>query len=85
MGFIITIIVGAITGWIASIIMKTDKEQGFFLDIILGIAGALFGQWLFAKFSIPFFNSGSHVDNFIIAIIGACILLLILRLFNSKK
>ena len=85
MELIITIIVGAITGWIASIIMKTDKDQGFFLDVMLGIAGSLLGQWFFSKFSIPFFNSGGLIDTFIIGIIGACTILFILKLFNSNN
>lgn len=48
MSWIIAIIVGAIIGWIASLIMATDREQGLLLNIIVGIVGALLGRWIFA-------------------------------------
>jgi uncharacterized membrane protein YeaQ/YmgE (transglycosylase-associated protein family) len=46
MGFIIWLIVGGIVGWLASIIMKTDAQQGIFLNVIVGIIGAALGGWL---------------------------------------
>ena len=48
MSWIILIIVGAIIGWLASLIMKTDAEQGLLWNVIIGIVGSLLGKWIFA-------------------------------------
>jgi uncharacterized membrane protein YeaQ/YmgE (transglycosylase-associated protein family) len=48
MNLIIWIAVGGIIGWIASMIMRTDAQQGVLMNIVVGIAGALFGGWLIA-------------------------------------
>lgn len=49
MSWIIAIIVGALVGWIASLIMKTDQEQGALANILIGIAGAILGKWIFGS------------------------------------
>ncbi len=46
MNFIIWIIVGGIIGWLASLIMKTDAQQGVLLNVVVGIIGAVLGGWL---------------------------------------
>jgi uncharacterized membrane protein YeaQ/YmgE (transglycosylase-associated protein family) len=46
MNLIIWIVVGGIIGWIASLIMRTDAQQGVLMNIVIGIAGALLGGWL---------------------------------------
>lgn len=48
MDWIITLLVGALIGWVASMIMKTDAQQGALMNIIIGIIGAALGRWLFA-------------------------------------
>lgn len=54
MGFILFIVVGGIAGWLASLIMRTDKSQGIFLNIIIGILGACLAGWLLTPlFGIP--------------------------------
>lgn len=47
MNWIITIVVGALIGWIASVMMKTDAQQGLLANIVIGIIGSLLGTWLF--------------------------------------
>ncbi|HEY3283040.1 MAG TPA: GlsB/YeaQ/YmgE family stress response membrane protein [Armatimonadota bacterium] len=47
MGWLVALIVGALIGWIASLIMKTDAEQGTLANIVIGIVGALLGRWIF--------------------------------------
>ena len=59
MNFIIWIVVGGILGWIASMIMRTDAQQGMFLNIVVGIIGALLGGWLLA----PLFGTGTINQN----------------------
>ena len=46
--FIVWLIVGGIIGWLASLIMKTDAQQGILLNVVVGIIGAFIGGWLIA-------------------------------------
>ena len=46
MNFIIWIVIGGVIGWLASMVMKTDAQQGIFLNIVVGIVGAFLGGWL---------------------------------------
>lgn len=46
MNFIIWLIVGGVIGWLASLVMKTDGQQGIILNVVVGIAGAVLGGWL---------------------------------------
>ena len=59
MNFIIWIVVGGILGWLASLVMRTDAQQGLFLNIVVGIVGALLGGWLLA----PLFGTGTINQN----------------------
>lgn len=82
MGWIITIIVGGIIGWIASIIMGTDREQGTLMNVIVGIVGSLLGKWLF--FDVLGIGGASIAGSFsfiglLWGILGAIVLILILK------
>jgi uncharacterized membrane protein YeaQ/YmgE (transglycosylase-associated protein family) len=87
MNFIIWIVVGGIIGWLASIVMKTDAQQGYFLNIVVGIVGALIGGWLVS----PLVGSSTiNQDNFsipslIVSFIGAIILLAIVNFIRRGK
>jgi uncharacterized membrane protein YeaQ/YmgE (transglycosylase-associated protein family) len=82
MNFIIWLVVGGLIGWVASLIMRTDAQQGVFLNIIVGIVGALLGGFLLA----PMFGTGTiNTNDFSIAglgvsLLGAIILLAIVNL-----
>ncbi len=80
--FIIWIIVGGILGWIASMIMRTDAQQGALLNIIVGIVGALLGGWLLAPlFGTGTINSGDFsISGLLVSLLGAVILLAIVNL-----
>lgn len=84
MNFLIWVIVGGILGWLASMVMKTDAQQGIFLNIIVGIVGALLGGWLLA----PLFGTGTiNQNNFslpslLVSFLGALILLAIVNFFR---
>lgn len=83
--FIIWIIAGALIGWVASMIMKTNKRQGLIADIIVGIVGAFVGGY----FLSPLFNvSTINENNFsipalLVSLGGAVILLAISKLFRN--
>ncbi|MTE00081.1 GlsB/YeaQ/YmgE family stress response membrane protein [Paracoccus sp. YIM 132242] len=80
-GWIASIILGAIAGWIAEKIMKTDS--GLLMNIILGIVGALIGNFLFDML-IGTSAEGSIVGQLIVAVIGACILIWIVRMVRGR-
>lgn len=79
MGIIIWLIVGGVIGWLASLIMRTDAQQGILLNIVVGIVGAFIGGLIFSGGSI---NQTITVTSFIVSLIGAIILLAIVNLFR---
>lgn len=84
MGIIIWLIVGGIVGWLASLIMRTDGQQGIILNVVVGIVGAFLGGWLLGGLlGAPSINSGQiTVMSFIVSLLGAIILLAIVNLFR---
>lgn len=78
MGVILWIIFGALVGWIASIIMKTDAEQGPFLNIVVGIIGAVLGGWIMNFFGQGG-TSGFNLYSFVVALLGAIVLIAIVK------
>lgn len=78
MGILLWIIFGALVGWIASIIMKTDAEQGPFLNIIVGIIGAVLGGWIMNFFGQSG-TTGFNIYSFVVALIGAIVLIAIVK------
>lgn len=87
MGIIIWLIVGGIVGWLASMIMKTDGQQGIFLNIVVGIIGAFIGGWLIAPL-LGFggsINDAISIPSVLVSLVGAIILLAIVNLFRRGK
>jgi uncharacterized membrane protein YeaQ/YmgE (transglycosylase-associated protein family) len=82
MGIIIWIIFGGLVGWIASLIMGTDARQGIFLNIVLGIIGAVVGSFVMRFFGATGIT-GFDLYSFLVAIIGAVIVIYLGRLFRS--
>ena len=82
--FLIWIIVGGILGWIASMIMRTDAQQGTLLNIIVGIVGALLaGAILSPLLGIGTINQGNFsLSALLVSLLGAVILLGIVNLFR---
>lgn len=82
MNLIILIIVGGILGWLASIVMRTDAQQGILLNVVVGIVGALLGGFLLG----PLLGSGDITDggisvmSLVVSFLGAIILLAIVNL-----
>ncbi len=81
MGIIIWLIVGGIVGWLASLIMKRDAQQGIILNIVVGIVGALIAGWIFGGG----INQTITLTSFLYSLIGAVILLAIVNLFTRKS
>lgn len=84
-GIISWIVFGALAGWVASMIAGDNARQGWLGNIIVGIVGAFIGGIIFGfLFGGGQFTMGWNVGSFIAAVIGAFILLAILRMFGSR-
>ena len=84
MNFIIWLIVGGIIGWLASLLMKTDGQQGIILNVVVGIVGAMLGGWLISPLvGVGTINQNSFsMPALAVSFIGAVILLAIVNLFR---
>jgi len=87
MNLIIWLVVGGIIGWLASMVMRTDAQQGVLLNVIVGIIGAVLGGWLIS----PLIGAGTINQNdfslagLIVSFLGAVILLAIVNLFRRGR
>jgi uncharacterized membrane protein YeaQ/YmgE (transglycosylase-associated protein family) len=82
MGILAWIIFGALAGWVASLIAGTNDRQGCLLNIIVGVVGAFIGGLLMQLFTGTPFSFDFDLSSFIVAVIGAVLLLAALRLFR---
>jgi uncharacterized membrane protein YeaQ/YmgE (transglycosylase-associated protein family) len=82
MNWIITLVIGGIIGWLASIVMKTDAQMGPIGNIVVGIVGSLLGFWLAGVLGI---GAGSAVTGYLIAVVGAALLIGILKAVGVLK
>jgi uncharacterized membrane protein YeaQ/YmgE (transglycosylase-associated protein family) len=80
MGFLATIVVGLIAGWLASFVMKTNT--GLFLDMLLGVIGGFVGGWLTGLLMGVNLMSGVNLTSIIVAFVGAIVVIGIYRLIK---
>jgi len=78
-GFIVWLIVGGIVGWLASMIMRTNAQQGLLLNIVVGIVGAFIAGLIFGGGTI---NQGISLTSVLVSLVGAVILLAVVNLFR---
>jgi uncharacterized membrane protein YeaQ/YmgE (transglycosylase-associated protein family) len=76
-GLIVWLVIGGVVGWLASLVMRTDAQQGILLNVVVGIVGAFIGGLIFSGGSI---NNGLTVYSFIVSLLGAIILLAVVNL-----
>ena len=87
MTFILWLIIGGILGWLASIVMKTNDQQGMILNVVVGIVGAFLGGLLLA----PLFGTGTinksdfSIGSLLVSFLGAIILLAIVNFFRRRR
>jgi uncharacterized membrane protein YeaQ/YmgE (transglycosylase-associated protein family) len=86
MGFIIWLIIGGIVGWLASLVMRTDGQQGILLNVVVGIVGAFLGGLLISPLvGVGTINSGISIGSILVSLVGAVILLAIVNLFRRGR
>ena len=86
MNILIWLIVGGVVGWLASLIMRTDAQQGILLTVIVGIIGALIGGWVISPMvGVGTINEGLSIGSFLVSLVGAVVLLAIVNLFRRGR
>ena len=80
--FIVWLVVGGLIGWVASMIMRTDGQQGMFLNVIVGIIGAALGGWFISPLvGVGTINQGAFsLGALLVSLLGAIVLLAIVNL-----
>ncbi len=81
MGIIVWLIVGGVVGWLASIVMKTNAQQGILGNVLIGIVGAFLGGQLLGG-SI---NAGLSLRSFVVSLLGAILLLGLINLIRRGR
>lgn len=87
MNLILWLVIGGILGWLASIVMKTDQQQGIVLNVVVGIVGAFLGGLLLG----PLFGTGTinvgdfSIGSLVVSFLGAIILLAIVNFFRKRR
>ncbi|MCX7229228.1 MAG: GlsB/YeaQ/YmgE family stress response membrane protein [Burkholderiales bacterium] len=84
MNLLIWLVVGGVIGWIASMIMRTDAQQGMLLNVVVGIVGAMLGGWLISPLlGVGTINqSNFSIGSMVVSLVGAVILLAVVNLFR---
>ena len=86
MNFIIWLIMGGVVGWLASLVMRTDGQQGILLNIVVGIVGAFLGGLLISPLlGVGTINEGISIASIGVSLLGAIILLAIINLFRRGR
>jgi uncharacterized membrane protein YeaQ/YmgE (transglycosylase-associated protein family) len=87
MNFIIWLVIGGIIGWLASMVMRTDAQQGVILNVVVGIVGALLGGWLISPFVgvLTINQDAFSLPAMLVSLVGAIILLGIVNLFRRGR
>ena len=82
MNLIIWLVIGGLLGWVASMIMRTDAQQGVLLNVVVGIVGAMLGGWFISPMvGVPTINQGAFsLGSLLVSLVGAIILLAIVNL-----
>ena len=84
MNIIIWLAIGGLVGWIASLVMRTDAQQGVFLNVIVGIIGAVIAGWFISPLvGVPTINQDAlSIGAIVVSLVGAVILLAVVNLFR---
>ena len=87
MGIIILLVVGGVLGWLASMVMRTDGQQGIILNIVVGIVGALLAGFLLTPLlgGAPITSGAFDIKSLFVSFLGAVILLAIVNLFRRGR
>ncbi len=85
--FIVWLVVGGLIGWVASMIMRTDGQQGMFLNVVVGIVGAAIAGWVISPLvGVPTINQNAFsMGALVVSLLGAIVLLAVVNMFRRGK
>jgi uncharacterized membrane protein YeaQ/YmgE (transglycosylase-associated protein family) len=85
MNIYVWLIVGGLIGWVASIVMRTDARQGIFLNVVVGVVGAVLGGWFLSPFfGVSTINQNDFsITSLVVSLVGAVALLAIVSFVQS--
>ena len=84
MDLIITLIIGGVIGWIASLVMKSDAQMGLIANVLIGIVGSFVGHWLAGAMGVAVAGPAGYL----VSVLGAMLLIGIVRalgLFGGRR
>jgi uncharacterized membrane protein YeaQ/YmgE (transglycosylase-associated protein family) len=82
MNWLVTIVVGGIVGWLASIVMKTNAQMGLLANVVVGIIGSSIGFWLAGMLGL---SASGPIVGWVIAVVGAAVLIFLLKALGVFK
>jgi len=84
MNIIIWLVVGGLIGWVASLVMRTDARQGIFLNVVVGIVGAVLGGWFLSPLvGVSTINQANFsLPSLVVSLVGAVALLAVVKLIR---
>ncbi len=82
-GLIVWLVIGGVVGWLASLVMRTDGQQGILLNVVVGIVGAFLGGLIISPLvGVGTINAGISIGSVLVSLVGAIILLAIVNLIR---
>lgn len=82
MNWIVTIVIGGVVGWLASILMKTNAQMGIVANVLVGIVGSALGFWLAGTLGL---GASGAIAQWVVAVVGAALLVFILKAVGVFK
>lgn len=82
MDWIVTLVVGGVVGWLASILMKTNAQMGIIANVVVGIIGSSLGFWVAGLLGLATYGS---IARWVVAVVGAALLIWILKAVGIFK
>lgn len=79
---IVTLVIGGVIGWLASLLMKTSAQMGVLANIVVGIVGSVLGRWLFGVLGIGAFGA---LGGWVLSVVGAMVFIAILKALGIFK
>ena len=86
MNIIIYLIAGAIVGYVASRIMKTNSQQGLLMDIVVGVVGAFLAGWFISPLlGVGTINNAVTLPTMLVTLIGSVVLLWVYKMVAARR
>ena len=83
-GIILWIVIGALAGWVGSMIMGTNQRQGGLMNIVVGVIGAMLGGFITRTMFNDYARDNGLLASFGVALLGSCVLLFVVRIFSGR-